>query len=182
MSKTILTISLYFISIFIFSQNTQKLKVGDEIPRFFLEDQNGNFFDSENFKNKQPIIIFFFPKAGAPVCTAQACLFRDYISKFKELGAKIIGISPDSASKQKTFIKDNKLPYTVLSDKKNRIRKLFGVPSLFLSNKPKRYTFIIDKKGIIKRIYYSKKDIESHIEQALTTLYKDSNNNFSIQK
>ncbi len=183
MSKTIIFLSLLAISFLSFSQNTKKLKVGDKMPRFFLEDQNGNFFDSEDYLNKQPLVIFFYPKAGAPVCTAQACSFRDNIEQFKELHAKIVGISPDSTESQENFTTQNHLPYTVLSDKNNQIRKLFGVPSLFLSKRPKRYTFVVDKKGIIQKIYYNKNDVDSHIDQALATLNKEnSQDEFTVKK
>ena len=182
MSKIAFIISFIILTSATYSQNTKKLQVGDAMPRFFLEDQNGNFFDSDDYKHKQALVIFFYPKAGAPVCTAQACSFRDNISQFKELGAKIVGVSPDLTTEQQVFIKENRLPYTVLSDKNNRIKKLFGVPSLFFSKRPKRYTFVVDKNGIIQKIYYNKKDVDAHINQALSTLYKDKKEEFTVQK
>jgi peroxiredoxin Q/BCP len=182
MYKSFLAISFLFISILSYSQNTKKLKVGDTMPRFFLEDQNGNFFDSNDYLGKQSLVIFFYPKAGAPVCTAEACSFRDNISEFEKINAKIVGISPDKGEVQQEFTKKNKLPYQVLSDKNGRIRKLFGVPTLFLSKRPKRYTFIIDENGIIQKIYYNKKDVDTHIDQALTTLNKKNDNEYTVKK
>jgi len=182
MSKTLLLLSVLFISLPSFSQSTKKLKVGDKIPRFFLEDQNGDFFDSEDFKGNQSLVIFFYPKAGAPVCTSQACSFRDNILAFKKLDAKIVGISPDNTESQQQFSKKNHLPYQVLTDKNNRVRKLFGIPTLFLSKRPKRYTIIVDKNGIIKNIYYNKKDVDAHIDQALATLNVGMENEFTVKK
>ncbi|HFS67022.1 MAG TPA: peroxiredoxin [Flavobacteriia bacterium] len=173
---------MLFFSISTFSQKANTLKVGDHIPRFFLEDQNGNFFDSDDFLGKQALVIFFYPKAGAPVCTAEACLFRDNTSDFKQLNAKIIGISPDDTENQQNFTEEYNLPYQVLSDKNNRVRKLFGVPTLFLSKRPKRYTFIIDKNGIIQKIYYNKKNVNAHVEESLITLYRENINEFTIKK
>lgn len=180
MYKILFSISLIMISFSGFTQKTKKLKVGDKMPRFFLENQNGNFFDSEDYIGKQPIVLFFYPKAGAPVCTAEACSFRDNISEFENLNAKIVGISPDNLEIQQSFTKENHLPYNVLTDKNNRVRKLFGVPTLFLSKRPKRYTFVMDKNGIIQKIYYNKKDVDSHITQALSTLEQD--NEFTVKK
>jgi len=182
MSKIFISISFLIFSQIIFSQNTKNLKIGDKMPRFFLEDQNGNFFDSNDYLGKQSLVLFFYPKAGAPVCTAQACSFRDNISEFKKLGAKIVGISPDKLNKQKDFVLQNKLPYTVLSDKNNRIRKLFGIPTLFLSKRPKRYTIVIGANGIIQKIYYNKKDVDAHIDQALSTLNIENTNEFTVKK
>ncbi len=182
MYKILFSIGFLFLFQISYAQKTKKLKVGDKIPRFFLEDQNGNFFDSNDYLGKQALVLFFYPKAGAPVCTAEACSFRDNISEFKKLGAKIVGISPDKLNKQKDFVLKNKLPYTVLSDKDNRIRKLFGIPTLFLSKRPKRYTIIIDKNGIIKKIFYNKKDVDAHIDQTLSTLNLENTNDFSVKK
>jgi len=182
MSKIIFTIGFLFLLQTSFAQKTKKLAVGDKIPRFFLEDQNGNFFDSNDYLGKQALVLFFYPKAGAPVCTAEACSFRDNISEFEKLNAKIVGISPDKQDKQIHFVDQNELPYTILSDKNNRIRKLFGIPTLFLSKRPKRYTIITDKNGIIKKIYYNKKDVDSHIDQSLTTLYLENKNEFTVKK
>ena len=107
MSKIFISISFLIFSQIIFSQNTKNLKIGDKMPRFFLEDQNGNFFDSNDYLGKQSLVLFFYPKAGAPVCTAQACSFRDNISEFKKLGAKIVGISPDKLNRKILYYKIN---------------------------------------------------------------------------
>ncbi len=182
MLKKPLLFSILFAIITIHAQQkTKKLQVGDKIPHFSLIDQYGKSFDSMDYLNKQALVIFFYPKASAPVCTAQACSFRDNQSAFNNLNAKIVGISPDYIEDQQDFTIENRLPYSVLSDKDNRIRKKFGVPTLFLSSKPKRYTFVIDKYGIIQKIFYSKKDIEAHINQSLATL-TNINNEFSVQK
>jgi peroxiredoxin Q/BCP len=157
------------LSVNLLAQKT-KLKVGDKMPNFTLRNENGIEFNSIDYFNKQPLVIFFYPKNNAPVCTKQVCSFRDNFSKFDQLNAKVIGINPASLIFHRDFIYENELPYSILSDINGYVRRLFGVPTLFWSSKPKRYTFVINKSGIIKKIYYNKKDVHSHITEALKAL------------
>jgi len=158
------------ISIFNINAQKTKLKIGDKIPNFTLYDQHGRLFNSHDHIEKQPLVIFFYPSNKSKVCTKQACSFRDNYSKFKKLNAKVVGINPDYLVNHSEFSVKNKLPYQILADKNNKVQKLFGVPSLFLSSKPKRYTFVIDKKGFIRNVYYNRRDVESHITHALKIL------------
>lgn len=160
---------LILIAINLNAQKT-KLKVGDEIPNFSLLDQHGMEFNSLDYLNKQPLVIFFYPKDNAPTCTKQICSFRDNSMRFKNLNAKVIGINPAYLVTHTRFAIDNKIQYSILSDKDNRVQKMFGVPNIFMSSLPKRYTFIIDKLGIIKHIYHNKNDAESHIEESIKAL------------
>ncbi len=183
MKNYIFILAAFFFSftITIYAQKT-KLKVGDRIPHFSLLDQNGKEFNSTDYLGKKSIVLFFYPKVFAPRCTAQACSFRDNKTNFNALDAIVVGINPANIVNQSKFASENELSYPVLSDRNNRVKKMFGVPSLFLSSKPKRYTFIIDKNGIIQKIYYNKKNIEAHIDVALATLYETNQNEFSVKK
>ncbi len=151
-----------------------KLKVGYGVPYFSLLDQNGKEFNNKDYIGKKAIVLFFYPKDNAPVCEAQACSFRDNYSKFIDLDAIVVGINPGYLVTHKEFSLKNQLQYPILADRDSEIRKIFGVPRLFLSKNPKRYTFIIDKYGIIKYIYYSRKsNINKHIEESLRVLKEE---------
>jgi peroxiredoxin Q/BCP len=147
------------------------LKIGDSIPHFKLEDQNGNLIDSDNFKN-EVLIIYFYPKDDTPGCTAEACAFRDSHEDFVELGAKVIGVSADSVSKHKDFVTKYKLPFTLLSDNNNELRKKFSVPKSFLGLLPGRVTYIFDKNGKLVHIYDSQLNSRGHIKTALEVVKK----------
>lgn len=171
--KKFIFVSLTFIAMQFCCVNLQAqnlLKIGDRIPNFYLLDQYGREFNSLDYVDKQPLVVFFYTEDDAETCTKQICSFRDHYSKFKNLNAKIVGINPGYLYYHTLFANKNKIPYTILADKNNLVQKEFGVPNVKGTNNPKRYTFIIDNKGVIRHIYYNKKDIESHIEVALITL------------
>jgi peroxiredoxin Q/BCP len=147
------------------------LKVGDKIPKFLAKDTNGNDFDSENFIGKKPLVIYFYPKDNTPGCTAQACSFRDQYEDFKDLGAEVIGISGDSIDSHQKFAKQYKLPFVLLSDNYQKIRKLFGVPSKMFGMLPGRVTYVADRNGEIKMIFDSMMATK-HIPKALEAIKK----------
>lgn len=170
----IISILLLLISINIVSAQKTKLKVGDRVPYFSLLDQNGYEFNTKDYIGKKSIVLFFYPKDFAAVCEAQACSFRDNYSKFEDLDALVVGVNPGYLVTHKEFSLKNKLQYPILADKEGTVRKMFGVPRLFLSKSPKRYTFIIDKYGIISNIYYDRRaNVNKHVEEALFTLHND---------
>jgi peroxiredoxin Q/BCP len=148
-----------------------ELKVGDKIPKFLAKDTNGNDFDSENFIGKKPLVIYFYPKDNTPGCTAQACSFRDQYEDFKDLGAEVIGISGDSIDSHQKFAKQYKLPFVLLSDNYQKIRKLFGVPSKMFGMLPGRVTYVADRNGEIKMIFDSMMATK-HIPKALEAIKK----------
>lgn len=148
------------------------LKVGDMIPNFTLIDGQGKGFTSSDYFNKQPLVIFFYPKDNAPICTAEVCSFRDSFTEFKNLNAKIVGISTDNTMTHRKFSLENKLPYMLLSDHSRRIQKLFGIKKGFLGMNPDRVTFIANKKGEIIYIFKNHTEAQKHTKEALNALKK----------
>lgn len=146
------------------------LQPGDKIPHFKLLDQEGHEFDSENIIGVKKCVIYFYPKDETKVCTAQACSFRDNYEDFMSLGAEVIGISSDNQKSHEEFAKRHHLPFTLLSDEKKEVRKAFGVPNDLFGLIPGRYTYIINKEGVILQIFNSAFNAEKHIEEALKTL------------
>jgi peroxiredoxin Q/BCP len=147
-----------------------QLKNGDKVPVFRLKDQNGQLFDIASVLGKQPLVIYFYPKDETSVCTKQACSFRDSYEKFKQHGARVIGISSDGVQSHREFAEHHKLPFTLLADTANQVRKLFGVPKTFVL--PGRVTYIVDKKGVIVHQFNSMRNAEQHITESLTALEK----------
>ena len=168
---------LFYFSLLLFTFNNtflknSGLKVGDMIPDFTLVDGQGIEFTSSEYFNKQALVIFFYPKDGAPVCTAEVCAFRDSFDEFKQLNAKIVGISTDNTMSHRKFSSKNKLPYILLSDHSKRIQKLFGIKKGFLGMMPERTTFIANKKGRIIFIFRNHNEAQLHIDEALRALRK----------
>jgi len=149
------------------------LKVGDAIPSFSLQDQNGQWFKSEEVIGKQAAVIYFYPKDETPGCTKEACKFRDEFEIFTDLKARVIGISSDNVASHKKFAEKYHLPFTLLADVNKSVRQLFGVPKSTLGLLPGRVTYIINKKGVIIYIFDSQFKAEKHIEKAIEVLKRD---------
>lgn len=147
-----------------------QIKVGDKVPVFSLQDQNGKTFDINTVLGKQPLVIYFYPKDETSVCTKEACSFRDSYQDFQRYGAMVIGISADNVASHRSFATHHNLPFTLLSDTKNEVRKLFGVPKTFVI--PGRVTYIVDKSGTVVHTFNSLRDGEKHVTEALAALQK----------
>jgi peroxiredoxin Q/BCP len=166
MKKYIFLSAAFLISAFMIVQscggNADNLSVGNPAPDFTLQDSDGNNYSLSSYKEKNPVIIYFYPKAGTPGCTKQACGIRDSFSKFKENEIVILGISVDSKESIRTFMKDNSLNFPLLSDEKKEVSKSYGV----LNNigLDSRITFIIDKQGSIANILRDV-DVETHADE-----------------
>tara|TARA_B100001057_G_scaffold171971_1_gene172760 strand:- start:544 stop:996 length:453 start_codon:yes stop_codon:yes gene_type:complete len=132
------------------------LKIGDFAPNFKCKDQKGNLISLSDFKGKK-VVVFFYPKANTPGCTAEACNLSDNYLKFKSLGYEIIGVSADSEKLQKKFSDKFNFPYSLLCDENKDVINAFGVWGLkkFMGKEYmgiNRTTFIIDEKGKIINI------------------------------
>ncbi len=169
--KYLFALIIIFGVVLIAKTNAQSsnLKVGDKIPSFTLKDQNNNIFSIDSILGKQAIVIYFYPKDDTPGCTKEACSFRDEFETFKNLDAKVIGISSDDVKSHKEFAKKYNLPFTLLADTDKDVRKMFGVPK-YLGMIAGRVTYVVDKKGTIVYIFNSMKKAEKHIEEALKAL------------
>jgi peroxiredoxin Q/BCP len=145
------------------------IKVGDRVPNFSLPSQTGTTVNVSNLIGKKSLVIYFYPKDDTPGCTAESCAFRDSYEVFTDAGAEVIGISADSPQSHQQFAQKYNLPFTLLSDSDNRVRKLFGVPStLFVL--PGRVTYIIDQEGIVRHIFDSMLDFKAHVTESLNTI------------
>jgi peroxiredoxin Q/BCP len=145
------------------------IKVGDKAPDFTLPSQIGDNVTLSEFFGKKNIVLYFYPKDESPGCTKEACRFRDSYEELTSLGAEVIGVSGQSVESHKSFATHYGLPFILLSDVDNVVRKLYGVPST-MGVLPGRVTYIIDKKGIVRSIFSSQTQAERHVEEAKKTL------------
>ncbi len=148
-----------------------KAKIGDKAPDFTLPSQTGENITLSHFFGKKHIVLYFYPKDETRGCTTQACSFRDNYEIFKDLGAEVIGVSSDNIESHQAFANKHHLPFVLLSDKDQKVRKLYGVSST-LGLIPGRVTYIIDKEGIIRYIFSSQFRPRKHINEAIDLLKK----------
>jgi peroxiredoxin Q/BCP len=146
-----------------------KVDVGSVAPDFTLPSQWGEMISLEDFIGKKPVVLFFYPKDDTPGCTKQACGFRDDFDEFRKLDAEVIGISSDSVESHERFAKKHNLPFTLLSDERGNVRKLYGVPNTF-GLVPGRVTYAIDREGVVRHVFSSQLGVERHVEEALEAL------------
>jgi thioredoxin-dependent peroxiredoxin len=118
-----------------------KLNVGDPLPAATAEDQDGNLVQLSVAGNSGYTLVYFYPKAMTPGCTAQACSLRDAYSELQNKGVKIFGVSLDTVDAQKKFQEKERLPFVLLSDRQKKVTSAFGVP-LILNSLASRQAYL----------------------------------------
>lgn len=146
------------------------LKEGDKAPAFKGIDQNGNTVSLADFKGKK-LVIYFYPQDNTPTCTVQACNLRDNYLLLKQHGFEVVGISPDDEKSHKKFETKFQLPFTLIADSKHTIIDKYGVwgeKQLYgrLYMGLHRTTFLVNEKGIIKKIIAKPKS-KQHAEEVI---------------
>lgn len=146
------------------------LKEGQKAPAFKGKDQNGNTVSLSDFKG-QKVVLYFYPEDDTPTCTVQACNLRDNFSVLKKNGFVVLGVSPDEEKKHKKFEAKYDLPFILIADPKHIIIDKYGVwgeKQLYGRNYMglHRTTFLIDEKGIVRKIFLKPKS-KQHTEEIL---------------
>jgi len=146
------------------------LKVGDEVPNFTAIDQDGQTVHLSDYKGKK-LIVFFYPKASTPGCTAEACNLRDHYSELQQAGYQILGVSADSEKRQSNFRNKYEFPFPLIADEDHQLIDIFGVWGLkkFMGreyNGIHRKTFILDEQGIVTKVI-DKVKTKDHAAQIL---------------
>lgn len=146
------------------------LKKGDKAPDFKGVDQDGNTHQLADYAGKK-LVIFFYPKANTPGCTAEACNLRDNFERFKAQNYALLGVSADNARAQSKFKDKFNFPFPLLADENKSVIQAFGVwgPKKFMGrvyDGINRTTFIIDEKGIIEEMITEVKT-KAHAAQIL---------------
>ena len=146
-------------------------KVGSVAPDFNLPDQNGQIHTLKEYSGKW-LVLYFYPKDDTPGCTKEACSFRDDLHKLVALDAQVVGISVDDSSSHAEFAKKYSLPFPLLADKKAEVAERYGaMTNLVFTKIAKRYTFLIDPQGKIKKVY-QKVDTSRHSTEIIEDLKK----------
>lgn len=146
------------------------LTKGDKAPDFSGVDQDGNTHTLADYKGKK-LVVFFYPKASTPGCTAEACDLRDNFERFKANNYELLGVSADSQSRQSKFKEKYNLPFPLIADEDKTVINAFGVwgPKKFMGrlfDGINRTTFVIDENGIIDEVITNVKT-KAHAEQLL---------------
>ena len=142
------------------------IAIGDTAPALTAVAHNGQQVSLADYVGKQVVVLYFYPRDGTPVCTAEACAFRDAFQDFADAGAVVIGVSSDSLESHRAFAERQRLPFLLLSDADGSIRRVFGVPKTF-GIFPGRVTYIIDKQGIVRHIFNSQFSAAAHVRESL---------------
>ena len=146
---------------------------GQEAPDFTLPDQDGNEVTLSELRG-QPVVLYFFPKADTPGCTAQACGVRNHRNDYEGTGARVVGVSPDTVAAQRKFADKYGLDFTLLADENHEVADLYGVwgekkmyGKTYLG--VTRATFLIDPEGRVAKVF-PKVSPKTHDEVVLEAL------------
>jgi len=142
--------------------HAEPLAVGAPAPKITALNQDGQSIDLGSIYAKGLVLVYFYPKAGTPGCTAQACSLRDGISDLKGLGITVIGVSHDSVAAQKAFQQKYNLPFTLIADADGKVITAFGVPTL-PGGMAMRQSFLVKDGKIVW--YCPKADPKTHAKQ-----------------
>ena len=149
------------------------LEEGKKAPLFSLKDDDGKAVKLADFKGKK-VVLYFYPRDNTPGCTKEACGFRDVYDDILAKGAVVVGVSADSAASHKKFREKYGLPFYLLVDEDHRTAEAYDVwAEKNMCGKKSfgivRTTFIIDEKGIIKKVFPKVKP-EKHAQEILELL------------
>ncbi len=144
------------------------LQEGNKAPAFKGKDQNGKTISLSDYKGKK-VVLYFYPEDDTPTCTIQACNLRDNYALLKREGFEVIGVSPDDEQKHKKFEAKFNLPFTLMADPEHKIIEKYEVwaPKQMFGHKYMgvlRTTFLIDEKGVIRKIFLRPKN-KQHAEE-----------------
>jgi peroxiredoxin Q/BCP len=145
------------------------IQIGDRAPELTATSHDGSPFVLSEQRGRHVVVLFFYPGDETPICTQEACAFRDAYADFVEAGALVVGISGDSLQSHRQFAAARRLPFILLSDPDGAIQKSFGVPKS-LGILPGRVTYVIDKQGIVRLIFNSQLLASRHVSAALAAV------------
>jgi peroxiredoxin Q/BCP len=149
------------------------LEPGQSAPEFTLSDQRNTPVTLSKLKGS-PVVLYFYPKDDTPGCTKEACGFRDGFAAYKQAGAVILGVSPDTSESHAKFAKKLNLPFALLADLGNKVCDAYGVwKEKNMYGKKymgvERTTFVIDRKGIVRTVF-PKVKVDGHSDAVLDAI------------
>ena len=145
------------------------LNVGDIAPDFELPDQSGSIVSLDEVAANGDLILYFYPADFSPVCTAEACAFRDSYAGIAEVGAQILGVSPQGVRSHQRFAQRHSIPFPLLSDSKKKVIRAYGVDGP-LGFGVRRVTLLIDSAKVVRNRVVSDLFVGSHTDLLKKTL------------
>ena len=145
------------------------MQVGDRVPDFTAVLDDGRSARCSQLLQDGPAVVFFYPKAFTPGCTAESCHFRDLATEFADLGAQRIGVSRDNATTQGRFRAENQLDFPLVADSDGAVSRAFGAKRLG-PLPSKRQTFVVDRDRTVLGVISSELNMDVHADQALELL------------
>jgi len=145
------------------------LRPGTPAPEIELPDQHGRPFKLSALKGGKNVVLFFYPNDNGPVCTKEACAFRDAYADFKDAGAEVVGVSVQDGASHAAFAEQHRLPFILLTDADEIAREAYQV-GRFLGFMRHRVTYVIDRQGIIRAAFKDMLDGPRHVREALRAL------------
>ncbi|MET9117384.1 peroxiredoxin [Streptomyces longwoodensis] len=149
---------------------TRAPQVGDRVEDFALPDETGTVRTLSELLADGPVVLFFYPAALTPGCTAEACHFRDLAAEFAEAGARPVGVSGDPVDRQQEFAGRHTLGMPLLSDEDGAVRERFGVKRGFSLAPTKRVTFVIGPNRTVLEVVRSELRMNTHADRALAAV------------
>ncbi|MFF9408460.1 peroxiredoxin [Streptomyces anandii] len=146
------------------------VKAGDTVEDFALPDETGTVRTLTGLLAGGPVVLFFYPAALTPGCTAEACHFRDLAAEFAAVGARPVGISGDPVERQQEFTGRHGLGMPLLSDADGAVRERFGVLRGFSLAPTKRATFVLAEDRTVLEVVRSELRMNTHADRALAAL------------
>ncbi|WP_028933274.1 peroxiredoxin [Pseudonocardia spinosispora] len=146
------------------------MKPGDQVQDFELADETGERRTLSALLADGPVVLFFYPLASSGGCTREACHFRDLAAEFAALGARPVGVSPDSVDKQQSFAGAHSLGYPLLSDEGGVVAKRFGAWRRLIPLHTKRLTFVIGQDQRVVEVITGEMKFDRHADEALRIL------------
>lgn len=142
-------------------------KVGQTAPDFTETTDDGSALTLRDLRGNI-VVLYFYPRAGTPSCTKEACSFRDNMIRLTGMGVKVVGVSTDSVKRQSGFKAKNALQFPLIADKEQNVVKLYDVlkPE---TGSAQRSTFLIDREGII-RFVWSKVRVPGHVDEIISKI------------
>lgn len=152
----------------LFASDPSGLQEGQKAPAIQAQDQNGKTIKLSDFEGKSAVILYFYPKDDTPGCTKEACALRDGHVGLQAAGAVVLGVSSDDVKSHAAFSAKYHLPFSILADPDKAIINAYDV-KMFGLGFAKRVTFVIDRQGVIRKIFRDVKP-EGHDQEVLAVV------------
>jgi thioredoxin-dependent peroxiredoxin len=150
------------------------LRIGDPSPTFDLTASDGRRVRSDDLRGKKNVVLYFYPADFTPVCTAEACGFRDMYADLASQDIEVVGVSIDSDAKHQAFAQKHNVPFPLVADPERQLAKTFDAAGGLsaLVGKAQRITYVIGKDGKIAAVFDSALFAKKHLDGVKETLRK----------